>query len=200
MIGYDPGQAVQSLAQARVHRECELTLSASVMTVGAFDGVHHGHQALLTRVVDEARRNGVPSVIYTFETPPKVVFQGALQLTPPAERIRRFSLFSIDHIIMARFDKDYSARPAMSFIQELGRLNPRGLWVGADFRFGKDRSGDIAMLARYFSLHILEDVAACEGKRVSSTRLRALIAEGRREEARRLHGWPDVGCLPGTVL
>lgn len=200
MIGYDPGQAVQSLAQVRVHRECELALSASVVTIGAFDGVHRGHQALLTRVVDAARRSGVPSVVYTFETSPKVVFQGALQLTPPAERIRRFSLFNVDHIILAHFDRDYAARPAMSFIEELGRLNPRELWIGADFRFGKDRSGDAALLGKYFPLRILEDIAACEGGRISSTRLRALIGEGRREEARLLHGWPEAGCLPGTML
>lgn len=200
MIGYDPGQAVQSLAQARVHREGELALSASIITIGAFDGVHRGHQALLTRVVDEARRCGVPSVVYTFETPPKVMFQGALQLTPPAERLRRFSLFNLDHIVMARFDRDYAARPAMSFIEELGRLNPRELWVGADFRFGKDRSGDTELLGRYFPLRILEDVAECGGARISSTRLRALAGEGRRDEARLLHGWPEAGCLPGTML
>ncbi|MBL0372278.1 FAD synthetase family protein [Rhizobium sp. KVB221] len=200
MIGFDSGEAVQSLARTVVHRECELSLSASIVTIGAFDGVHRGHQALLARVVSEARQHGVPSVVYTFETPPKVALGRVIQLTPPAERIRRLSLFEVDHIIMARFDRDYASRPAASFIEELGRINPRGLWVGTDFRFGKERLGDVALLDRYFPVRILADVAACEGERISSSRLRALISEGRHEEARLLHGWPDAGCLPGTAL
>jgi FAD synthase len=199
MIGFDLGEE-QSLVRARVGRECELALSASIVTIGAFDGVHRGHQALLRRVTDEARRLGVPSVVYTFDTSPKVLFGRAIQLTPPAERIRRLSLFGIDHIIMARFDDFYALRPAGSFVEELARLNPLGLWVGSDFRFGKDRIGDVTLLGRHFLVRILDDVAAREGHRISSTHLRALIRDGRREEARLLHGWPEAGCLPGTLL
>lgn len=200
MIGSEPAQLIQTHSHLGVHRECSLSLSSSVVTIGAFDGVHRGHQALLTQVVDEAHRRGVPSVVYTFETPPKSVFGTAVQLTPPEERIRRLSLFGIDHIVMARFDKSYAARTPESFIQELGRLCPQTLWVGGDFRFGKARVGDTALLGKYFQLRILEDVAALNGERISSTTIRALLKAGRKYEARLLHGWPEVGCLPGTVL
>lgn len=199
MIGVEFGHT-QFPSRSVITPECDLALSASIVTIGAFDGVHYGHQALLTRVTEEARNNGVPSVVYTFDTPPKVAFGCAMQLTPAAERIRRLSFFEIDHIIMARFDADYATRSADAFIKELCLLNPLGLWVGSDFRFGRDRSGDIALLKKYFPVRTLENIAAKAGERISSSQLRELIREGRHEEARLLHGWPEAGCLPGTML
>ncbi|GGE98564.1 hypothetical protein GCM10007285_27660 [Stappia taiwanensis] len=184
---------------AKVHPHAALALSSSLVTVGTFDGVHRGHQALLSNLVTRARRRGVPSLVYTFDPPPKTVFAKVLQLTPLEEKLRRLSHFGVDHIVVARFDADYAARPAEAFIAELGRLNPRELWLGRDFRFGQGRKGDVALLSRYFDVRVLKDVGCTTGERISSSRLRALFGEGRREEARRLHGWPSLGCLPGTV-
>ncbi len=174
-----------------VHAYDSLSLGASVVTVGTFDGVHRGHQALLARVVRSARRRGVPSVVYTFDPPPKAVFGGALMLTKVEEKLRRLSHFGIDHVVVARFDKDYAARPAGDFMREIGRLNPEELWLGHDFRFGAGRKGDVALLARQVDVRLLDDFADDGGDRISSTRLRALIADGRHEDARRLHGWPE---------
>lgn len=176
-----------------------LSLSASIVTIGTFDGVHRGHQAVLTKIARYARRNGVPSVVYTFDPPPKTVFGGKLCLTPADEKLRRISHFGIDHIIMAHFDKAYAARPASAFIAELARLSPRQVWVGADFRFGAGRSGCVSMLARNFDTRVIDEIGCAEGDRISSTRLRALLQDGRSEDARALHGWPEKGCLPGTV-
>ena len=199
MIGSDLCQFQAGGSHTAVHPEQTLKLSASVVTIGAFDGVHRGHQHLLRRLVDVARRRGVPAVVYTFDVPPKVAFGRAVQLTPPEEKIRRLSLLGLDHVIMAGFNAEYAARPAEDFVDELRRLNPRELWVGEDFRFGKGRSGDIDTLRRNFRVSTLHDVTCRAGDRISSTTLRRLFAEGRSEDARKLHGWPDEGCLPGTA-
>jgi riboflavin kinase/FMN adenylyltransferase len=176
-----------------------LSLSASVVTIGTFDGVHLGHQALLTEIVRQARQEGVPSVVYTFDPPPKTVFGEKLQLTPADEKVRRISHFGIDHIIVARFDKTYAARPPKTFIDELARLSPTQIWVGADFRFGSGRIGDVEMLARNFDTRVIDEIDCEDGDRISSTRLRDLLQDGRSEDARALHGWPAKGVLPGTI-
>lgn len=187
------------LGHATCHTQDSLALSASIVTVGTFDGVHRGHQALLTEIVRQSRHLGVPSVVYTFDPPPKTLFADMVQLTPVDEKIRRISHFGIDHIIIARFDATYAARPEQAFLTELAWLNPEQVWVGADFRFGRARGGDVATLARHFDTRLIGEVDCASGQRISSTRLRELFALGRREEARRLHGWPARGCLPGTL-
>lgn len=181
------------------HDHDALTLSASIVTIGTFDGVHRGHQALLGKIVRHARRAGVPSVVYTFDPPPKTVFGGNMRLTPAEEKVRRISHFGIDHIIVAHFNKAYASRPADAFVAELARLSPNQIWVGADFRFGAGRVGDVSMLARNFDTRIIDEIGCTEGERISSTRLRSLLKDGRSEDARALHGWPAQGCLPGTI-
>ena len=79
-------------------------------------------------------------------------------------------------------------------------MSPEAVWVGEDFRFGRGRQGDVALLRRHFDVRVMDTVVSVDGARISSTRLRALLADGHGEQARRLHGWPDRGCLPGTVL
>lgn len=180
------------------HKHDSLRLSASIVTAGTFDGVHRGHQALLTKIVRRARRRGVASVVYTFDTPPKTLFQNVRQLTPLPEKLRRLSHFGIDHVIVAQFDEAYASRTARCFLQELARLNPEELWVGEDFRFGKGRCGDVELLAHYFNTRVLAEIGCASGERISSTRMRELLRLGRPEEARRLHGWPAAHCLPGT--
>ncbi|RVT81647.1 FAD synthetase family protein [Rhodobacteraceae bacterium CCMM004] len=184
---------------AQRHPHDSLALSASIVTIGTFDGVHRGHQALLLEITRQARRAGCASVVYTFDPPPKTAFGGKMQLTPVDEKLRRISHFGIDHIIVAQFDRDYAARPPEAFLNELGRLNPQQVWVGADFRFGAGRAGDVATLARHFDTRVIEEIGCAEGERISSTRLRNLYEDGRGEDARRLHGWPAEGCLPGTM-
>jgi len=176
---------------AQVHPDDSLSLAGSVVSIGSFDGVHKGHQALLKKLSQAAARRGLASVVYTFDPPPKVVFAGAMQLTDGPEKVRRISHFGIDHIILARFDKAYAARPPDDFMRELARLNPREIWVGADFRFGARRAGDVAMLQKAFRVRIMEEFACAGGARISSTRLRECFAAGEPERAAALHGWPE---------
>jgi riboflavin kinase / FMN adenylyltransferase len=168
-----------------------ISLSGSVLTIGSFDGVHRGHQSLLSHVVGNARCLGLASVVYTFDIPPKSFFTNVTPLTSVDEKVRRMFHFAPDHIIIAKFDAAYAARPALAFLEELARLNPEEVWVGEDFRFGCNRSGDVALLRRYFDVRIMPNVTCPEGTRISSTRLRALVAAGKNDEARQMHGWPD---------
>ena len=188
------GQSAKPSTGPIRHGYGSLRLSGSILTIGTFDGVHKGHQALLRRVAREAEAEGLASVVYTFDPPPKSLFGTAARLTSAEEKVRRISHFGIDHVVVARFNRDYAARSAEAFLCEIGRLNPRQVWIGEDFRFGKGQAGDAALLARYFDVRLHREVGCDQGRRISSTRMRALIAAGRHEDARLLHGWPAEGC------
>lgn len=154
---------------------CSLELDASVVAIGAFDGVHRGHQKLIKSAVASAERLRCPSVVYTFDMPPKAFFVGAQVLTPVEEKLRKIELLGANRAVVAKFDREYAARSADSFMDELARLNPREIWVGADFRFGAKSAGDVAMLSRRFNVRVL-DVVCCEkGEVISSTRIRRLL-------------------------
>lgn len=170
-----------------------LRLWDSVVTVGAFDGVHRGHQALIRQAVDRAARLGVPSVAYTFDPPPKAVFGDAPVLTPCPEKTRRLEALELDHAVIATFDAAYAARSAEDFLEELADLNPFEVWVGRDFRFGRGQAGDVEMLARRFTVRMLEPVQCLKGRVISSSRVRDLLNRGARDEARSLLGWNAGG-------
>ncbi len=170
-----------------------LHLWDSVVTIGAFDGVHRGHQALIRRAVDRAARFGVPSVAYTFDPPPKAAFGGAPVLTGLQEKVRRLEALGLDHAVVAAFDAAYAARSAEDFSEELADLGPFEIWVGSDFRFGRNQAGDAKMLAQRFAVRMLEPVHCLRGRVISSSRVRALLAGGALGEAQNLLGWNAAG-------
>jgi FAD synthase len=116
----------------------ELRLPGSIVVIGAFDGVHLGHQKVIRGAVGASGSLAVPAVVYTFDPPPKAVFSGAKVLTDIDEKLRRLSLLAPDYAIVASFDRDYATRPAEDFISELMLLNPIEVWVGADFDLALD--------------------------------------------------------------
>ena len=158
------------------------------MVIGAFDGVHVGHQKVIGGAVRASRSLVLPAVVYTFDPPPKALFSGAKVLTDIDEKLRRLSLLAPDYATVASFDRDYATRPAEDFILELMLLNPIALWVGADFRFGAGRQGDIELLSRRFTVRLVDAVRCRRGEVISSTRIRNLIANG-DEGAQALPGW-----------
>lgn len=166
-----------------------LRLPGSVVTIGAFDGVHRGHQALIRRVVGRAGELGVPAVVYTFDPPPRAYFQGAPVLTPLARKIRRLKALGPEYAVVAGFDAGYAARCAEDFLEELAALNPSEVWVGADFRFGRGGAGDVDALAARFKTRVFEPVQCGEGEVISSSRVRRLLAQGATGEAHALLGW-----------
>jgi riboflavin kinase/FMN adenylyltransferase len=166
-----------------------LSLLGSVLTIGTFDGVHRGHQALIRRAVHRAARAGMPSVAYTFDPPPKAFFQDAPTLTPLPEKVRRLEALGLDHVIVARFDAGYAARDAEDFLDEIADLGPVEVWVGPDFRFGRGGAEDTRTLGARFATRSLEPVRCEGGRTISSTRVRGLLAQGEVGEAERLLGW-----------
>jgi riboflavin kinase/FMN adenylyltransferase len=164
-------------------------LSGSVVTIGAFDGVHRGHQALIREATRRAKEIDHASVVYTFDPPPRKYFENARVLTPLPEKLRKVESLGVDYVVVAGFDDACANRTASSFIGELALLNPEEVLAGPNFRFGRGREGGLSTLAENFRTRTLEPLKCHAGKPVSSSRVRALLAEGDADAASKLLGW-----------
>lgn len=171
-----------------------LAPSGSVVAVGAFDGLHRGHAALLTRVYERAAARGLVPAVVSFEPLPRAFFahEPMPRLNSPREKLQGFASAGIELALVLRFDAKLAAMDAEGFVREVlaARMGAREIWVGADFRFGHHRAGDFALLQRMgkesgFGAHALEPVQV-DGERVSATRIRELLGKGEFEHAARL--------------
>jgi riboflavin kinase / FMN adenylyltransferase len=189
------GKGFNSSAVA-FHRDGELALGASVVTIGAFDGVHRGHQELLRQTIAAAQRRGVAAVVYTFDPPPKVYFGQAEPLISLREKLARIATFAPDHVIVADFNQVYVRRSAADFLVELQRLCPREVIVGEDFRFGSCKCGTAHLLRQHFNTRILPPVRCGNGEIVSSSRIRSLRRSGLAAAAATLENWRDIVIAP----
>lgn len=172
----------------RVFQNNQLDLDRSVVTIGAFDGIHRGHQALIQKAKSRADEYGVPLVVYTFDPPPRAFFQNQLVLTQLPEKKRYLEELGVSYAIFASFDRDYAARTVDEYIDELKRLNPREIWVGPDFQFGKGKSGSILDLQDHFQTFQHPIVTCPEGEIISSSRIRHLLLHKEVEKAHFLLG------------
>ena len=168
-----------------------------VLTIGNFDGVHLGHQALLSRAVCLAGELGAPAVAYTFEPHPRVVLQPDRH--PPRilhieDRIRLLGEAGIEAVVVEEFSPAFSQHPAAWFVEEVlgNRLEPRSLVVGHDFRFGRGREGTREWVERGLPDLPLDclDALEADGVVVSSSRVRERVASGNVEGAATLLGRP----------
>lgn len=171
-----------------VHSHNTLKLAGSVVTVGAFDGVHLGHQSVIRRVIKQAKKLQVPSVVYTFDPPPRIFFTQVQMLLPLEKKIGIIEKLGVDHIIVASFDEAYAQRTIQQFIAELKRLNPLELWVGSNFRFGNNQLGTFDHLSTEFPSYQFPLVCCDNGEVISSTRIRSLLEEDYKDQAKRLLG------------
>jgi riboflavin kinase/FMN adenylyltransferase len=189
------------------HRDLtELTLSASVLTLGSFDGLHLGHQALIDRVVELARTEGFPSVVVTFYPHPSVVLRGrspSFYITLPDEKAKLLTARGIDHVVIQHFDEALSHTPASDFLDRLeASLHFRHLCIGEDFALGHEREGNRAFLRkeadrRGYTLHVVPPVLI-GGEIVSSTRVREALRGGNVARAATYLGRPF--SLRGDVV
>lgn len=170
----------------------------SVVTIGNFDGVHRGHQAILSRVRERADALGKPSMLICFEPQPKEffdTFNAPARLTRFREKVIQLGKHGVDLVLCFKFDEATRSMPASRFVEILGKdIGASALFVGDDFRFGADRSGDFALLqqagADYgFDVTDMKTIAF-DDDRVSSTRIRECLQEGDLDEAEALLGRP----------
>ncbi len=167
------------------------------LTIGNFDGVHLGHQAMLERTAARALALKLPSCVLTFEPHPREFFSPATapaRLTRLRDKLELMAAAGVNRVHVARFDARLAALASERFVEEIVVRALRAAWllVGRDFRFGARRGGDFALLGQMsvrhgFELEAMPDVAL-EGVRVSSSAVRAALAAGELEAARRLLG------------
>jgi riboflavin kinase/FMN adenylyltransferase len=188
----------------RIHRGFDLGVPACALTIGNFDGVHRGHQAMLALLINEARHRGVPSCVMSFEPHPRDHFArltGKPETAPPRvatlrDKLAELQRCGIDHAVIVRFDQRFAAMSAQDFIDNVlvKGLRARYVLVGDDFSFGARRQGNYAMLdeagskagfdvARMMSYEV-------HGLRVSSSAVRQALAAGDMAQAESLLGRP----------
>lgn len=172
-----------------------------VLTIGKFDGLHLGHRALLRAMIARARALGRPAAVYTFDRHPAAVLAPARtlpQLMTRAQLEQGLAECGVDVLIVEPFTKALAALSPDAFVASVleGRIAPREIFVGRDFRFGQDRQGTEETLralaaASGVSVEVIPQVLAA-GADVSSTRIRALLATGDVEEVTACLGRPYV--------
>lgn len=183
------------------------TPAGSVVCIGAFDGLHRGHQALIGRAHARARELGLPLVVLSFEPLPREFFMAPeppARLILPAAKIAGLRDLDVDVIGLLRFNPAMVAMAAEDFVRAVlvSKLHAREVWVGPDFRFGHRRGGDVALLQRMgvelgFATHALPLVEDA-GERVSSTAVRAALANAELDRAAALLG--RRYAIPGRVV
>jgi riboflavin kinase / FMN adenylyltransferase len=177
---------------------------ACALTIGNFDGVHRGHQAMLALLNNEARHRGVPSCVLTFEPHPRDYFAVAArkpELAPARvgtlrDKLTELSRCGVDQVVVVPFDARFAAQTPDAFIADvlMQGLGARYVLVGDDFRFGARRAGDYAMLDAAGRHHRF-DVARMNsyevhGLRVSSSAVRDALKDGRMDDVAALLGRP----------
>jgi len=176
------------------------------LTIGNFDGVHLGHQAMLRRVVSQARASGAGSCVLTFEPHPREFFApdaAPARLTRLREKLELIAATGVERVHVARFDARFASLAAPRFVEDMlvRGLGISWLLVGRDFRYGARRAGDFAALedaARRhgFALEAMPEVTRA-GERISSSAVRAALLAADFPRAERLLGRPYT--LSGRV-
>ena len=179
----------------------------TAIAIGNFDGVHLGHGALLRRLCDLARQSSLPPTVLTFEPHPREFFSPAsapARLTTLREKLELLAEAGIEQAMVCRFNAAFAALSAEQFIERVlvRGLRVQHLIIGDDFRFGKGRTGDFALLqqagaAHGFAVEAMGSVTV-DGARVSSSGVRAALAAGSMEQAATLLGRPYI--IDGKVV
>jgi riboflavin kinase/FMN adenylyltransferase len=185
---------------------------ACALTIGNFDGVHRGHQAMLSLLKGEAQQRGVPSCVLTFEPHPRDFFAGLThnpQLAPARvgtlrDKLHDLAACGVDQTVVLPFDARLANLSPQAFIDQvlLQGLGSRYVLVGDDFRFGQRRAGDYALLdaagvRQGFDVARMNSYEV-HGLRVSSSAVRAALGQGRMLDANRLLG--HAYCISGHVV
>ncbi len=176
------------------------------LTIGAFDGVHRGHQALIRWLVKEAHTADLQAVVLTFDPLPWQVLQPTSDklLCKLQERIDLIEALGVDGMIVHSFNHEVAATPAQTFLHTLlAHFDLRGFWVGPDFSLGRAQEGNIQFLKRVgskqgFTINVFTETVLWASRPVRSSRIRRALRAGDVEEAHGCLGRPYQ--LSGSVM
>lgn len=171
----------------------------AVLTLGVFDGLHLGHQLIVSRVVERARALGAVPTVITFDPHPRAVLHP--ESAPPLlqtfdQKVEAFGVLGVEQAIVVRFTREFAQVPAEEFLRDVvyERLQAKEVYLGRGFAFGRGREGNIDLLrrvSRELGFHADEvPEVRLRGQRISSSRIRELLAAGRVGLARRMLGRP----------
>lgn len=190
----------------RDQASCPRPPAGTVVTIGAYDGVHRGHEAVIARVRQLASERGMASAVVTFDRHPASVVRpesAPLLLTDLDHKLELLEATGVDYALVIHFDEVRSKEPAPDFVRDelVGCLNAKVIVVGEDFHFGHQRQGNVALLetlGRELGFDVAPlalvgadgETAADVTERVSSTAIRRLLADGHLDRANELLGRP----------
>lgn len=178
------------------HRGC-------AVTIGNFDGIHLGHQAVIRQLAERAKSLGVPTMVMLFEPQPREFFapsEAPARLTRLREKLLALRSQPVDRVLCVRFDDRFAAVEPADFVRRVlvQGLGARFVVVGQDFRYGHKRRGDIRLLSDMGNQEGFEVATAAMfevgGTRVSSTRVRTALTQGNLASAAELLGRPYQMC------
>jgi riboflavin kinase/FMN adenylyltransferase len=192
-------EVIDDLSSANPNRD-------TIITIGAFDGVHRGHQHLIQQMVEQARQTRRLAGLITFHPHPSVVlspYNPTRYLSTPGEKAALLETLGLDILAILPFDEEMAQTSARDFVDRVRRhLHLAELWVVADFALGRAREGDVEALRAMgpglgFILRVIEPLT-WQGQIISSTRIRSLILKGKVGQATQLLGrYPS---LAGEVV
>lgn len=178
-------------------KELSIKPKNAVVTIGNFDGVHIGHQALFHQVIEKADGIGGTSIVITFDPHPIRVINSNKDfklITLYEQKVELIAASGVDMLVCIPFDREFAAISAGDFVRDVlcGTIGMRAIVVGEDYSFGRNREGNIALLKEMGAKHGFEVMVSgwigIRGHRISSTEIRTLVSEGRVDEAKKLLG------------
>ena len=179
------------------HTDGSPLFEGAVVTLGNFDGLHLGHQALIRGTVGDAKRLGLRSVVLTFEPHPVQILapgRAPKLILTEKDKMQLLQGFGVDAVVVQQFDLEFARREAEDFVRDLllEKLRAKKIWAGRDLRFGRGRKGSVDDLVWWgrdlgFEVAVVEPILV-HGERVSSSKIRELVNAGRVDEVKDMLG------------
>ena len=182
-------------------------INSSVITIGTFDGVHVGHQQIIHRLVDTARKNDLQALVLTFFPHPRMVIQNDANIkliNTIDEKAKQLEQLGVDHLVVKEFTKSFSRLTALEYVRDIlvNKLKVKHIIVGYDHHFGRNRTANINELKEFGAFYDFEvteiEPQEVDDVAVSSTKIRSAILKGNIPIANKFLGYNFM--LTGTVI